>query len=149
MVEPLLALENLTISYGRVRAVDGVTLTAGPGEVVAILGSNGAGKSSIARAIVGLTKATGSVTFNGQSIARLPPHRRAALGISYVPEGRRVFADLTVRENLLMGAISRRSKRADGCARCWRSFPGLPSARSSWPRRYRGESSRCWRSAGR
>ncbi len=104
MLEPLLALENLTISYGRVRAVDGVTLTVGPGEVVAILGSNGAGKSSIARAIVGLTKATGSVTFNGQSIARLPPHRRAALGISYVPEGRRVFADLTVRENLLMGA---------------------------------------------
>jgi branched-chain amino acid transport system ATP-binding protein len=104
MVEPLLAVENLTISYGRVRAVDGVTLSVGAGEVVAILGSNGAGKSSIARAIVGLTKASGTIMLAGQSIARLPPHRRAALGIGYVPEGRRVFADLTVRENLLMGA---------------------------------------------
>ncbi len=104
MAEPLLALENLTISYGRVRAVDGVSLSVGRGEVVAILGSNGAGKSSVARAVVGLTKARGSVTLNGQSIAQLPPHRRAALGIGYVPEGRRVFAELTVRENLLMGA---------------------------------------------
>ncbi len=104
MVEPLLSVEDLTISYGRVRAVDGVSLTVGPGEVVAILGSNGAGKSSVARAIVGLTRASGNVALNGQSISRLPPHRRAALGIGYVPEGRRVFADLTVRENLLMGA---------------------------------------------
>jgi branched-chain amino acid transport system ATP-binding protein len=104
MTEALLTLDNLTILYGRVRAVDGISLSVGRGEVVAILGSNGAGKSSIARAIVGLTKARGAIAFNGQSIGALPPHRRAALGIGYVPEGRRVFAELTVRENLLMGA---------------------------------------------
>jgi branched-chain amino acid transport system ATP-binding protein len=104
MTEALLTLENLTIVYGRVRAVDGISLSVGRGEVVAILGSNGAGKSSIARAIVGLTKARGAIAFDGQSIGALPPHRRAALGIGYVPEGRRVFAELTVRENLLMGA---------------------------------------------
>jgi branched-chain amino acid transport system ATP-binding protein len=104
MVEPLLAVRDLAISYGGVRAVAGVSLSVGQGEVVAILGSNGAGKSSVARAIVGLTKASGTITLNGAPIARLPPHRRAALGIGYVPEGRRVFAELTVRENLLMGA---------------------------------------------
>jgi branched-chain amino acid transport system ATP-binding protein len=104
MVEPLLTVENLGVSYGRVRAVDGISLTVGAGEVVAILGANGAGKSSVARAIVGLTPASGTVTFAGRPISRLPPHRRAALGIGYVPEGRRVFAELTVRENLLMGA---------------------------------------------
>jgi branched-chain amino acid transport system ATP-binding protein len=104
MLEPLLQVKDLAISYGRVRAVDGVSLSVGQGEVVAILGSNGAGKSSVARAIVGLTKASGTIALNGQSIAQLPPHRRAALGIAYVPEGRRVFAELTVRENLLMGA---------------------------------------------
>jgi len=104
MAEPLLTVQDLMINYGRVRAVDGVSLTVGRGEVVAILGSNGAGKSSIVRAIMGLTKASGTVIFNGQEISQLPTHRRAALGISYVPEGRRVFTDLTVRENLLMGA---------------------------------------------
>ncbi len=104
MTEAMLTLDNLTILYGRVCAVDGISLSVGRGEVVAILGSNGAGKSSIARAIVGLTKARGAIMFNGQSIGALPPHRRAALGIGYVPEGRRVFAELTVRDNLLMGA---------------------------------------------
>jgi branched-chain amino acid transport system ATP-binding protein len=71
MTEALLTLDNLTILYGRVRAVDGISLSVGRGEVVAILGSNGAGKSSIARAIVGLTKARGAIAFNGQSIGAL------------------------------------------------------------------------------
>jgi branched-chain amino acid transport system ATP-binding protein len=104
MAEPLLTTSNLSISYGQVRAVDGVNLEVGRGEVVAVLGSNGAGKSSIARAIVGLTRATGTITLNGRAISRLPSHRRAALGIGYVPEGRRVFGELTVHDNLLMGA---------------------------------------------
>ncbi len=104
MAEPLLAVEGLAVSYGHVRAVDGVSLHIDKGEAVAVLGSNGAGKSSIARAIVGLTRASGRVTWEGRAISRLPSHRRAALGLGYVPEGRRVFADLTVRENLLMGA---------------------------------------------
>lgn len=104
MADPLLAVVELGVSYGHVRAVDGISLKVGRGEVVAILGSNGAGKSSIARAIMGLIRASGAVTLNGRAIARLPSHRRAALGIGYVPEGRRVFAELTVRENLLMGA---------------------------------------------
>lgn len=104
MPEPLLDVTDLSVSYGHVRAVDRLSLKVERGEVVAILGSNGAGKSSIARAIVGLTRASGAIVLNGRAISRLPSHRRAALGIGYAPEGRRVFAELTVRENLLMGA---------------------------------------------
>jgi branched-chain amino acid transport system ATP-binding protein len=125
MTEPLLTVENLAVSYGRVRAVDGVSLSVGRGEVVAILGSNGAGKSSVARAIVGLTKASGTVALNGQPISRLPPHQRAALGIGYVPEGRRVFAELTVRENLLMGAYLAPRDAGGGLDEVLAIFPRL------------------------
>ena len=105
MAEPVLAVSGLAVNYGRVRAVQGVDLHVGQGEVVAILGANGAGKSSIVRAVTGLARAAaGRVAFGGRDVTSLPSHRRAALGLAFVPEGRRVFADLTVIENLLMGA---------------------------------------------
>jgi branched-chain amino acid transport system ATP-binding protein len=105
MAEPLLAISALAISYGRVKAVHGVDLHVQQGEVVAILGANGAGKSSIARAVVGLTRATGgTIRLDGRDVTPMPSDRRAGLGLAFVPEGRRVFADLTVTENLLMGA---------------------------------------------
>ncbi len=125
MAEPLLAVADLAVSYGRVRAVDGVSLAVGRGEVIAILGSNGAGKSSIVRAIVGLTRASGTITLNGRAVSRLPTHRRAALGIGYVPEGRRVFTELTVRENLLMGAYLTPAQAGVRMAEVLTIFPRL------------------------
>ncbi len=106
MADPaLLSVQALSVAYGRVRAVEEVSFDLRKGEMLAILGANGAGKSSIVRAVVGLTPARGAIVLNGtQRLEALPSHRRAALGIGYVPEGRRVFADMTVRENLLVGA---------------------------------------------
>ena len=100
----LLALRGLSVTYGKVQAVRGLDLTVTAGETVAVLGANGAGKSSIVRAITGLTRvAAGEVVFQGRAVTGLPSDRRAAAGMALVPEGRRVFADMTVTENLQMG----------------------------------------------
>jgi branched-chain amino acid transport system ATP-binding protein len=100
----LLAIRNLSVTYGKVQAVRGVSLSVGQGETVAVLGANGAGKSSIVRAITGLARAAGgSVVFQGKDVTGLSSDRRAAAGMALVPEGRRVFADMTVTENLQMG----------------------------------------------
>jgi branched-chain amino acid transport system ATP-binding protein len=100
----LLAIRGLGVSYGKVQAVRGLDLTVEAGETVAILGANGAGKSSIVRAITGLAHAgAGEILFQGQTVTNLPSDRRAAAGMALVPEGRRVFADMTVTENLQMG----------------------------------------------
>ena len=102
---PVLATEDLHVYYGKVHAVQGVSLEVHAGEVVAVLGANGAGKSSIIRALAGLTPAGGgSILLRGQRIEHASSDERVRLGMAYVPEGRRVFGDLTVRENLLMGA---------------------------------------------
>jgi len=102
---PVLAVNDLHVYYGKVHAVQGVTLEVRAGEVVALLGANGAGKSSIIRALVGLTPAAGGgIALRGRRIDTLQSEARAGLGMAYVPEGRRVFGDLSVRENLLMGA---------------------------------------------
>ena len=102
---PLLELKELAVRYGEIEAVRGVSLTVEAGEVVTLLGSNGAGKSTTLRAISGLTKpASGEITFDGRSIVGLKAHDIVALGIAQVPEGRRVFPGLTVRENIMLGA---------------------------------------------
>jgi branched-chain amino acid transport system ATP-binding protein len=101
---PTLRLSGLRVYYGKVYAVDGVDLEVHAGEVVALLGANGAGKSSVVKAIMGLVPVTrGVVEFKGRSLGGRTSDARVAEGLAYVPEGRRVFADLTVRENLLMG----------------------------------------------
>lgn len=101
----LLEVRSLTVRYGATVAVDRLDLHLAQGEVVALLGSNGAGKSSALRAIMGLVRpAGGSVRLAGRELTRLPTHRIARLGVSCVPEGRRVFADQTVLANLLIGA---------------------------------------------
>jgi branched-chain amino acid transport system ATP-binding protein len=102
---PILATRDLHVYYGKVHAVQGVSLEVHPGEAVAILGANGAGKSSIIRALVGLTPVGGgAMLLRERHIESLPSEARVRLGIAYVPEGRRVFGDLSVHENLLMGA---------------------------------------------
>jgi branched-chain amino acid transport system ATP-binding protein len=111
MTEPLLKLEKLEVDYGPVRALKNVSLEVNPGEVVALLGANGAGKSTTLKAISALVKAkSGSITYGGQTISRLNPTQIVALGIAHSPEGRRVFPGMTVLENLRLGASQRRDK---------------------------------------
>ena len=108
----VLSVDGLRVSYGKVAAVQGVSFSLRKGSVVAILGANGAGKSSIVRALMGLAPiAGGTIRFNGQVINGLRPDQRTALGLAYSPEGRRVFGDLTVHENLLMGGYLLRAPR--------------------------------------
>ena len=107
-VTPLLKVENLAISYGRIRAVDGVDLAVEPGRIVSLVGSNGAGKTTTLMALSGLLPlASGRITFAGEDITALAPELRVARGIAHVPERRRVFAGMSVRENLVLGAYSR------------------------------------------
>ncbi|MEK7751210.1 MAG: ABC transporter ATP-binding protein [Acidobacteriota bacterium] len=102
---PVLSTSDLHVYYGKVHAVQGVSIEIRAGEVVALLGANGAGKSSIIRSLVGLTSAVGGgIWLRDQRIDALSSDARARLGMAYVPEGRRVFGDLSVRDNLLMGA---------------------------------------------
>lgn len=124
----VLSTTDLHVYYGKVHAVQGVTLEVRAGEVVALLGANGAGKSSIIRSLVGLTPAAGGgIQLRGQRIDRLASEERAGLGMAYVPEGRRVFGDLTVRENLLMGAylVEDKAKIAHGIEEVFALFPRL------------------------
>jgi branched-chain amino acid transport system ATP-binding protein len=101
---PLLAVSDLVVHHGQLRALDGVSLRVFPGEVYAIIGANGAGKSTLLRTIAGLHHPTaGSVRFDGQEVTRLRPERRARRGVVLVPEGRRLFGSLSVEENLLVG----------------------------------------------
>ena len=113
----LLELRDLTVRYGEIEAVRGVSLSVEAGEVVTLLGSNGAGKSTTLKAISGLVRpAGGEILFEGRSIRGLKPEEIVRRGIAHVPEGRRVFPGLTVRENIMLGASNRRglSKRQIG-----------------------------------
>jgi branched-chain amino acid transport system ATP-binding protein len=101
---PLLELEHVEARYGAVRALHGVSLTLGEGTTVALLGANGAGKTTTLRAISGLVRKSGEVVFDGRRITRCSPERIARLGIAHVAEGRGTIAELTVRENLRLGA---------------------------------------------
>jgi branched-chain amino acid transport system ATP-binding protein len=105
---PLISLEALTLRYGEIEAVHGLSLSVDAGEVVTLLGGNGAGKSTTLRAISGLLKpAAGDVRFDGKSIAALAPEAVVRLGIAHVPEGRRLFPGLSARENIMLGAANR------------------------------------------
>ncbi|PKN10312.1 MAG: branched-chain amino acid ABC transporter ATP-binding protein [Deltaproteobacteria bacterium HGW-Deltaproteobacteria-7] len=111
MPEPILSLADVHAGYDGVPAVFGITLEVMPGELVAVVGANGAGKSTTMRSIAGLNNPlTGVIRFEGRDISRLRAHQTLALGISYVPEGRRVFTKLSVEQNLLLGAYTEKSK---------------------------------------
>ena len=107
----MLEVKNLNVSYGAINALHGVSLSVKAGSIVTLIGANGAGKSTTLRAISGLVKPRGGeVLFNGKNIAGTPAHEIVKLGLSHVPEGRMVFANLTVHENLMMGAFLQRDK---------------------------------------
>jgi branched-chain amino acid transport system ATP-binding protein len=107
---PLLELNDVSARYGQIVALHGVSLTVGEGEVVAILGANGAGKTTTLRAVSGTVRRAGDVVIGGRRLARQGPEAVARAGIAHVPEGRGIFAELTVWENLRMGAYMRRGR---------------------------------------
>jgi branched-chain amino acid transport system ATP-binding protein len=108
---PLLSIRDLVVHYGVVRALSGISLEVPEGRIVALIGANGAGKSTTLRAISGLVRPTsGSIEFQGRSIAGLPSHEIVAKGVAQAPEGRGIFLNLTVKENLDLGAYLRRDR---------------------------------------
>ena len=125
---PLLEIDALTVDYGPIRALHEVALKVERGQLVGILGANGAGKTTLLRTISGLARArSGSIRLDGHEIGATPPDTIVRLGIAHVPEGRGIFPDLTVRENLLVGAHTRRSRAevAADSARMLEMFPSL------------------------
>jgi len=124
----LLNVHSISVYYGSVQAIRNVSFIVGKGEIVTLIGANGAGKSTILRAISGVVRTgAGSIAHNGKSIAGLPSHRIARLGIAHVPEGRGVFANMSVRENLEMGGYTRSSgkEREESFERVFALFPRL------------------------
>ncbi len=128
----LISLENLQVSYGGIRAVKGIDLTVEPGELVCLIGANGAGKTTTLRAITGLVRAAGGrIVYDGNDIAALKPHEISRRGLALVPEGRGVFAQLTIEENHAMGAYARNDRAgvAADLERSYTLFPRLKERR--------------------
>jgi branched-chain amino acid transport system ATP-binding protein len=137
----LLEARELTVNYNKVSAVRSVSLSVPAGGIVTIIGANGAGKTTTLRALSGLVKvAGGEIHFEGERIDRLPPEKIVARGIAHVPEGRRVFPDLTVLENLQTGAFLRHDKRAiaEDLQRVFGHFPRLRERRTQWAKTLSG-----------
>ena len=109
---PILEVRGLQVAYGGIQAVKGIDLTVGSTELIALIGANGAGKTSALRAICGLLGCDGSIRFRDTDMARVAPHERLRQGLVMVPEGRGIFTRMTVEENLLMGAYSRSDREA-------------------------------------
>jgi branched-chain amino acid transport system ATP-binding protein len=130
MSEPLLQIDALQVRYGAIEALKGISLQVHAGEVVTIIGGNGAGKSTLMKAVSGLEPAfAGSIRFAGQDITRVPGHRRVALGIAQSPEGRQVFSDQSVRDNLMLGAYHRTASRSEIEADVEAQFAAFPRLR--------------------
>lgn len=124
--ENLLEINNLVVRYGGIEAVRGISFGVPKGKIVTLIGSNGAGKSSTLRSVVGLVKpAAGSIFFKGEDLLRLPTETIVTRGITMVPEGRRVFVNLTVAENLRMGAYMRKDSIDKDLERVYTLFPRL------------------------
>ena len=123
----LLEVENIHVYYGAIHAIKGVSFEVNEGEIVTLIGANGAGKSTTLDTVAGLLRSkTGDIRFNGQSIAHMPAHKVVSEGLALVPEGRRVFSQMTVEENLEMGAFTRSGATvAPNLKRVYEQFPRL------------------------
>ncbi len=124
----MLEVKDLEVYYGVIQAIKGVSFQVNQGEVIALIGANGAGKTTILHTITGLlSPKRGSVMFEGKEITKVPAHKIVSMGMAHVPEGRRVFAELSVYENLKMGAYTRKDKKEIGesLANVYKRFPRL------------------------
>lgn len=123
----ILKVENLHVYYGAIHAVKGISFEVAKGEIVSLIGANGAGKTTTLRAISGIQPSTGKITLKGTDLASVPPHERVLHGLAQSPEGRGVFTQMTVLENLEMGAYSRSDKKEikNDLDRCLTIFPRL------------------------
>ena len=124
----MLEVKDLEVYYGVIQAIKGISFEVNEGEVIALIGANGAGKTTILHTITGLISASaGKVIFEGNDITKLPGHKIVTMGMAHVPEGRRVFAQLSVYENLIMGAYTRKDKKEieDTLAMVYEKFPRL------------------------
>ena len=132
MSEPLLKVENLEVYYGVINALKGISFEVHKGEIVSLIGANGAGKTTTLHTITGLIRPKhGSVVYNGTELTKVAPHKIVSLGLSHVPEGRRIFQDLTVYDNLLLGAYVRKDKKKieEDMDRVFEQFPRLKERR--------------------
>ncbi len=128
----MLIIDNIHVNYGSFQALDGVSLQVNQGEIVALLGSNGAGKTTTINTASGLLHPlAGSVTFKGEDLSRYKLHEISALGLVQVPEGRKLFPEMSVHENLLVGSFAKetRAKRQENLDMCYEMFPKLAERR--------------------
>ncbi len=116
MAEPILKVDDINVFYGSIHAIKGISFEVFQGEIVTLIGANGAGKSTTLNAISGLLPRTGTVSFFGKRLARFAPYKIVAQGLAQVPEGRRIFLQMSVQENLEMGAYTRRAAGAQSLA---------------------------------
>lgn len=129
----MLEIHDLEVNYGVIKAIRGVSFEVGQGEVIALIGANGAGKTTILHTVTGLIPAKhGSILFHGKELTKTPAHKIVSMGMAHVPEGRRVFQQLTVYENLMMGAYTRKDKAevAESLKNVYERFPRLEERRS-------------------
>ena len=128
----VLTVDNINVYYGAIHAIKGISFEVNKGEIVTLIGANGAGKSTTLHTVSGLLRSkTGDIKFLGKSIAKTPAHKIVAKGISHVPEGRRVFQEMTVRENLEMGAfITKADKVKPNVEYVYEQFPRLKERKS-------------------
>ncbi len=124
----MLTIKDLQVYYGVIQAIKGVSFEVKEGEIIALIGANGAGKTTILQTITGLVSAkSGSIRFEGNDLRKIPAHNIVSLGVAHVPEGRRIFSELTVFENLKMGAYTRKDKKGieDTLVKVYKRFPRL------------------------
>jgi branched-chain amino acid transport system ATP-binding protein len=129
----MLKVTDLEVSYGMIQAIKGISFEVEQGEVIALIGANGAGKTTILHTVTGLLKSkAGKIEFEGTDITKIPGHKIVSLGMAHVPEGRRVFADLSVLENLKLGAYTRNDKKEieDTLQMIYKRFPRLEERKS-------------------
>ena len=126
----MLNIKNLNAGYGEMPVLKNISITIAEGEIVSVVGSNGAGKSTLLKAISGLIKSKGIITYNNESLQALPAHAIVQRGIIHVPEGRKIFPEMSVIENLIMGGFLQRTDRKENMEKVFTLFPKLADRRN-------------------